>query len=77
MNHGKTRNKMTEDRLMDIEIKLSHQEHAVEELNQVVCQQQKKIDHLEAICEALIRHVKELSDSAAEQRTTNETPPHY
>jgi len=43
----------------------------------VVCQQQKKIDHLEAICEALIRHVKELSDSAAEQRTTNETPPHY
>ena len=68
---------MTEDRLIDIEIKLSHQEHAVEELNQVVCQQQKKIDHLEAICEALIRHVKELSDSAAEQRTTDESPPHY
>lgn len=68
---------MAEDRLVDIEIKLSHQEDAVEELNKVVCQQQKKIDHLEAICEALIRHVKELSDSAAEQRTTNETPPHY
>jgi SlyX protein len=66
-----------EERLVDIEIKLSHQEDAVEELNKVVCQQQKKIDHLEAICEALIRHVKELSDSAAEQRTTNETPPHY
>jgi len=68
---------MSEDRLIEIEIKLSHQEHVVEELNQVVCQQQKKIDHLEAICEALIRHVKELSDGAAEQRTTNETPPHY
>jgi SlyX protein len=66
-----------EERLVEIEIKLTHQEDAVEELNQVVCQQQKKIDHLEAICEALIRHVKELSDSAAEQRTTNETPPHY
>jgi SlyX protein len=71
---GKT---MTDDRLTDIEIKLSHQEDAVEELNKVVCQQQKKIDHLEAICEALIRHVKELSDGAAEQRTTNEPPPHY
>ena len=68
---------MTEDRLIDIEIKLTHQEDAVEKLNQAVCQQQKKIDHLEAICEALIRHVKELSDGAAEQRTTNETPPHY
>lgn len=68
---------MTEDRFTEIEIKLSHQENAVEELNQAVCQQQKKIDHLEAICAALIRHVKELSDSAAEQRTTNETPPHY
>ncbi|GAO35222.1 SlyX protein [Sulfuricella sp. T08] len=68
---------MSEDRLIEIEIKLSHQEVTVEELNQVVCQQQKKIDHLEAICEALIRHVKELSDGAAEQRTTNETPPHY
>ncbi|MHB1621095.1 MAG: SlyX family protein [Sulfuricella sp.] len=68
---------MTEDRFADIEIKLTHQEHVVEELNQVVCQQQKKIDHLEAICAALIRHVKELSDGAAEQRTTNEPPPHY
>ncbi|MDP2155333.1 MAG: SlyX family protein [Sulfuricella sp.] len=68
---------MTEDRLVDIEIKLTQQEDAVEELNKVVCQQQKKIDRLEAICEALIRHVKELSDSAAEQRTTNEIPPHY
>jgi SlyX protein len=68
---------MTEERLTDIEIKLTHQENMVEELNKVVCQQQKKIDHLEAICEALIRHVKELSDSAAEQRATNEPPPHY
>lgn len=68
---------MPEDRLIEIEIKLSHQEDAVEELNKVVCQQQKKIAHLEEICAALIRHVKELSDSADEQSTTNETPPHY
>jgi len=72
-----TGKEMTENRLTDIEIKLTHQEDTIENLNQVVCQQQKKIDHLEAICEALIRHVKELSDSAAEQRTTDETPPHY
>ncbi len=68
---------MHEDRLIEIEIKLTHQEDMVEELNKVVYQQQQKIDHLETICEALIRHVKELSDGAAEQRTTTETPPHY
>lgn len=68
---------MTENRLVDIEIKLSHQEDLVEELNKVVCQQQQKIDQLDKLCEALIRHVKELSDSVAEQRTTNEIPPHY
>ncbi len=68
---------MNEERLVDIEIKLSRQEDTVEELNKVICRQQKKIDHLEAICETLIRHVKELSDSAAEQRTANEPPPHY
>jgi SlyX protein len=66
-----------EERLIDIEIKLTHQEDTVEKLNQVVCRQQQKIDHLEALCEALIRHVKELSDNAAEQRTTDEPPPHY
>ena len=68
---------MSEDRLINIEIKLTHQEEAVEELNKVVCQQQKKIDHLEALCQALIRHVKESSDGAAEPRATNEVPPHY
>ncbi len=68
---------MSEDRLIEIEIKLSHQEVTVEELNQVVCQQQKKIAHLEAVCEALIRHVKELSEGAAGPRATNEIPPHY
>lgn len=68
---------MTEDRLIDIETKLSHQEYLVEELNKLVYRQQQKIDQLDKLCEALIQHVKELSDGAAEQRTTNETPPHY
>ena len=68
---------MTEDRLTDIEIKLSHQEDAVEKLDQVVCQQQKKIDHLEAICEALIKHIRELSEAASHGSASNEMPPHY
>ena len=37
----------TEDRFIDIEIKLAHQEHIVESLNQRVYEQQQQIDKLE------------------------------
>ncbi|MCE5181421.1 MAG: SlyX family protein [Betaproteobacteria bacterium] len=69
---------MIDDRLIDIEIKLTQQEDAVEELNKVICEQQKRIEQLEAICTALINHVKGLSEAAGEEnQAQNETPPHY
>lgn len=69
---------MIDDRLIDIEIKLTQQEDAVEELNKVICEQQKRIEQLEAICAALINHVKGLSEAAGEgNQAQNETPPHY
>jgi SlyX protein len=66
-----------EERLVDIEIKLSQQEDLVEELNKLVYLQQKKIDQLDQLCEALLRHVRELSDTVAERSAANEKPPHY
>lgn len=66
-----------EERLVDIEIKLSQQEDLVEELNKLMYQQQKKIDQLDKLCEALLRHVQELSDTVAERSAANEKPPHY
>ncbi|MDD5240514.1 MAG: SlyX family protein [Sulfuricella sp.] len=69
---------MTDDRLVNIEIKLTQQEDAVEELNKVICAQQKRVEQLEAICAALIDHVKGLSEAAGEgSNARNETPPHY
>ena len=68
---------MTEERLEAIEIKITDLQHTVEELNKTVYEQQKKIDHLKGVCEALIAHVKELSDSAGEIGPQNEPPPHY
>jgi SlyX protein len=68
---------MTEDRLIDIEIKITHQEDALQELNKVVYQQQKKIDHLEAICDSLINHIKELSEVVSDRHVAHEKPPHY
>jgi len=66
-----------EDRLIDIEIKLSRQEDLVEELNKLVYRQQQKIDQLDKLCEALLRHIRELSDTATERSAANEKPPHY
>lgn len=68
---------MIEERLIEIESKIAFQEDAVQELNKVIYQQQKQIDQLEAICSALINHVRDLSDAMAETSTGNEKPPHY
>jgi SlyX protein len=66
----------TEDRLVELEIKLTRQEDLVESLNRMVYLQQKKIDELEALCSALVRHVKDMRD-ANEAGPANEKPPHY
>lgn len=67
----------TEDRLVEIEIKISRQEDMVESLNQVVYQQQKKIDRLEGICAALAMHIKQTPEADGERNLGNEKPPHY
>lgn len=68
---------MTEDRLMEIEIKLSRQEDLLDTLNQTVYRQQRQIDELEAMCTALVRHFKERQEAAGEGHLAHERPPHY
>jgi SlyX protein len=62
------------DRFIDIEIKLAHQEDLVESLNQRIYEQQKQIDHLETLLARLAEHVR-TRDAA--QAPLNERPPHY
>jgi SlyX protein len=68
---------MTEDRLIEIEIKLTRQEDMLETLNQTVYQQQKKIDELETLCLALAKRMKGMADSLTERNIIDERPPHY
>jgi SlyX protein len=68
---------MDEDRLIDIEIKLSRSEDMLETLNQVVYEQQKKIERLEALYTALMRRVPEPTDVDGHRRIDDERPPHY
>lgn len=64
----------SEDRFIDIEIKLAHQEDLVESLNQRVYEQQKQIDKLETMLQALAEHMR---NRDANQQPLNERPPHY
>jgi SlyX protein len=68
---------MIEDRLVNIETKLSYQEDLVEELNKTVFQQQQKLERLEAICEALARELRALAEAGNDGKPANERPPHY
>ena len=65
----------SEERFVDIEIKLAHQEDLVESLNQRVYEQQKQIDKLEAMLTALAEHVR--NNAQSNQMPLNERPPHY
>lgn len=66
----------TEDRFIDIETKLAHQEHLVEALSQRIYEQQQQIDKLELMCATLVQRVRDLREQD-NQAPLNERPPHY
>lgn len=68
---------MTEQRLIDIETKIAHQEYLIEELNQVIYTQQKTIDRLEHTLTSLAKRFKEAMSTENEIRGPDEKPPHY
>jgi SlyX protein len=68
---------MTEERLENIEAKITFQEDLIEELNNTVYQQQKKLDRLEAICELLAGQIRSLAEADNENKPGSERPPHY
>lgn len=68
---------MPENRLIEIESKLAFHEDLLDDLNQTIYDQQKRIDRLENLVKALIGQVSDLSDTLAERGAANERPPHY
>ncbi|MEJ2172165.1 MAG: SlyX family protein [Woeseiaceae bacterium] len=68
---------MSEDRLVDIESKLAHQDQLLQELNDVVTAQQSTIMRLEDLFEALIERVRSIAESSPEPAPHDERPPHY
>lgn len=68
---------MNEDRLIDIESKLAHQDHLLVELNDVMTKQQEKLMQLEELCASLVDRVRSIGEALPGDASQDERPPHY
>lgn len=68
---------MSEDRIIELEIKMAYQEELLDALNGVVARQQNQIDRLEETCRILHDKLKSLSHTEAKNNPLQEIPPHY
>ncbi len=68
---------MSDERLVEIEMKLAHQDQALIELNDVLTKQQETIMTLERLFASMVERLAELDDAASEAAGGDERPPHY
>jgi len=68
---------MSEERFVDIESKLAHQDQLLSELNDVVTEQQAKLMQLEELCKSLISRVHSMGEAMPAADAGDERPPHY
>lgn len=68
---------MDEERIIEIETKVAHQEHTVQQLNDVVTEQAARISQLEDLCRALVDRLQSLSSNLPAATEQDERPPHY
>ena len=68
---------MSNERLIDIETKLAHQEQLLLELNEVVTDQQARIMQLEEQFRVLVERVRSLGEAVPQGDSGPERPPHY
>ena len=68
---------MSEERFIDLESRLAHQDQLLNELNDAVTSQQAKIMELNTLCQSLIDRVRSMGDAAPAGDPGDERPPHY
>ncbi|NOR72680.1 MAG: hypothetical protein GQ467_02230 [Mariprofundaceae bacterium] len=66
-----------EKRIIELETKLSYQDHTIQELNDVVTRQQKQIDALELRMKRIQDHLKATASSQLARPEEDVPPPHY
>lgn len=66
-----------EDRLTEVEIALSHQQAALDELSAVAREQAARVDRLERALIELARRLEEARSDAGAQPAADVRPPHW
>ena len=64
-------------RLEALEVRVAYQDQVIEDLNQTVIDQWKKIDALKRQLAELLDRVQEVEDSSGAPRAPEPPPPHY
>jgi SlyX protein len=68
---------MSEERFIELESRVAHQDQMLNELNDVVTSQQARLMQVEELCRSLIERVRALGESEATTNQGDERPPHY
>ena len=63
-------------RLEALEIKIAYQEQTIAQLNEVILEQQRRLDQLESIYQLLREKLRSLEEPGADP-DAHELPPHY
>jgi SlyX protein len=66
-----------DDKIIDIETKMAHQEHLLLALNDALSKQQAQITELEHLCQSLVERFRALSVAGEGGDEGDEPPPHY
>ncbi|MFW2404704.1 MAG: SlyX family protein [Gammaproteobacteria bacterium] len=66
-----------DDRMMELETKVAHQDQALAELSDEIYRQQQQITRLEDQCRQLLARVESIATADASGDPSDEVPPHY
>lgn len=67
----------TEQRITELEIRLTHQDESIESLSNIIIKQHDEIDRLKLRMEILERRLKEAAESQLAEQKDETPPPHY
>ncbi len=68
---------MREERIINIEIKVTHLEDQIDEMNKTIYRQQQQIDRLINAASSMAKRLDALSENNDQTSPADERPPHY
>ena len=68
---------MNEERIVNIELKITDMEDQVDEMNKTIFRQQQQIDQLIAAIQTMAKRLDAMNEAREQSSAADEIPPHY